>query len=129
MKGNPIIYSEDELRWIKAHKSQPRKPSHMKFVKIFNRPDVTLKNYCALCNRNGWVTGRGGRFQIGHEAWNKDKKSVLKINSESLDDIFGDLLAEILQIIADNDGEVGVEVLIEQAMKEADERVRHRSHE
>jgi hypothetical protein len=74
MKGSAIKYSEDELRWIEAHKSQVRRISHAEFVKIFDRQDVALANYVALCKRRGWMTGRNGRFHRGQKSWNKGKK-------------------------------------------------------
>lgn len=65
MKGTWIAYSADELAWIEANKSRIRTDAHAEFCSKFDRPDVTLTNYAALCKRNGWFTGRTGRIEPG----------------------------------------------------------------
>lgn len=81
MKGQRISYSEEELAWIEAHKSQLRPVSHAKFCAKFKRDDVKLSNYSSLCKRNGWLTGRSGHFEIGHPPVNKGKKMPFNPNS------------------------------------------------
>jgi hypothetical protein len=73
MKGQWINYTEAELSWIKACSDQPRAETHALFVDIFNRPDVSLANFNALCKRKGWMTGRTGCFQKGQIAHNAGK--------------------------------------------------------
>lgn len=60
-----ITYSQDELAWIEAFSTEPRRETHALFVQVWNRPDVSLVNFHALCKRNGWMTGRTGQFVKG----------------------------------------------------------------
>lgn len=82
MKGQPIHYSADELAWIEAHRDMIRREAHALFVETFDRPDVALTNYVALCKRNGWSTGRDGRFAKGQPAHNKGRKGYHAPGSE-----------------------------------------------
>lgn len=70
----PIIYSKDELAWIKLHASMPRRKAHAKFRKKFGRADVSLIHFTSLCKRNGWLTGRTGQYPKGNISYNKGKK-------------------------------------------------------
>ena len=81
MKGFIINYSDKELKWIKAHCKQPRLITHQAFCKKFARTNVSLINFNALCKRNGWLTGRNGRFSKEHKPWNKGKKMPVNANS------------------------------------------------
>ncbi len=74
MKGRWIHYSEAELAWIKAMADEPRADTHALFVQVFRRQDVSLSNFNSLCKRNGWLTGRTGRFVKGQVAPNAGKK-------------------------------------------------------
>ena len=65
MRGSTIPYSQDELAWIKAYSTEPRTEAHALFVQVWNRPDVSLTNFHALCKRMGWKTGRTGQFVKG----------------------------------------------------------------
>lgn len=71
MKGQPIRYSEAELAWVRDHRAQARREAHAAFVARFGRADVSLSNYVALCKRNGWMTGRDGRYEKGRVSENK----------------------------------------------------------
>lgn len=73
MKGRSIHYSAAELRWIEAHSRDVRRDAYAAFCKKFKRADVSLKNFNALCKRNGWFTGRTGHFVKGQEPHNKGK--------------------------------------------------------
>lgn len=81
MKGKKIIYSEEELLWIKENSSLPRKIAHELFQKKWKRSDVKLSNFTSLCKRNGWLTGRSGRFEKGKAPANKGKKMAFNANS------------------------------------------------
>jgi hypothetical protein len=81
MKGNAIPYSEPELKFIKDHKSMPRRDLHAEFVKAFNRTDVSLNNLKALCKRKGWLTGRDGQYTKGSIPANKGKSMPFNPNS------------------------------------------------
>ena len=65
MRGSRIPYSQDELAWIKASSDKARAEAHALFVQVWNRPDVSLINFSALCKRKGWFTGRTGQFVQG----------------------------------------------------------------
>lgn len=73
MKGRQIAYSAEELAWIKANAKRPRREAHVEFCARFGRSDVSVENYKALCNRNGWKTGRTGCFGRGNKPHNKGK--------------------------------------------------------
>jgi hypothetical protein len=81
MKGKRIAYSADELTWIEGHKTMLRSEAHALFVEKFDRLDVNLTNYNALCKRKGWLTGRTGHFDQGQTSWNKGKKIGAHPNS------------------------------------------------
>lgn len=82
MKGRAITYSDAELAWIEAHRTDLRADAHAAFVTQFGRPDVSLTNYHALCKRKGWHTGRTGQFSKGNVSHNKGKKGQYAPGSE-----------------------------------------------
>lgn len=73
MKGRQIIYSAAELAWIEAHSRDERSQAHAAFCAKFNRADVSLTNFNALCKRKRWFTGRTGRMEKGNVPHNKGK--------------------------------------------------------
>ena len=73
MKGTWIKYTVKQLAWIKRHRKLPRRAAHLLFVKKFRRKDVTVGMIKALCQRQGWKTGRTGCFAPGAEPANKGK--------------------------------------------------------
>lgn len=81
MRGGPIRYTEAELAWVEANCEMPRRDLHRAFVETFGRTDVSQANIHALCKRNGWNTGRTGRFAPGQEAWNAGKPMPYHPNS------------------------------------------------
>lgn len=81
MKGRRLNYSADELSWIKARCRDDRKATHAAFCDHFGRTDVSLVNLNSLCKRNGWLTGRTGRFDPGQVPPNKGKKMPFNPNS------------------------------------------------
>ncbi len=80
MKGRPHPYSADELAWIKERRKWPRRDLQQAFCECFGR-DVTSDAIKALCLRQGWKTGRTGRFPPGHAPANKGKKMPYNANS------------------------------------------------
>ena len=66
MKKRPIAYSTNELDWVKTHCSLSAPELHSQFCKTFNRDDVSKDNIVSLRKRNGWKTGRTGKFEKGH---------------------------------------------------------------
>ncbi|SFC08992.1 HNH endonuclease [Salipiger profundus] len=81
MKGRMIEYSDAELFWVQDNSKRPRREAHAEFVELWDRPDVSLSNFNALCKRNGWMTGRTGCFAKGQAAHNKGKKMPFNPNS------------------------------------------------
>lgn len=81
MKGRRIAYSDAELAWIRDNCHRPRADAHADFVVMWNRAEVTLENFKALCTRRGWTTGRDGRFHLGQAAHNKGKPMPYHPNS------------------------------------------------
>lgn len=73
MKGRPVSYSADELAWIEANSTRLRKEAHADFVATWDRQDVSIGAFQALCQRNGWTTGRKG-FEKGHTPTTKGRK-------------------------------------------------------
>lgn len=61
MKGRAIIYSDDELTWIKRNCDMARVDLHRRFAEIYGRHDVTVDNIKVLCTRMGWSAGPEGR--------------------------------------------------------------------
>ncbi|MBY5988181.1 HNH endonuclease [Roseovarius atlanticus] len=82
MKGKPIPYSEDELTWLEARQTLPRRKLHELFCAKFARRDISVDAIKSLCTRKGWTTGRTGRFQSGHEPANKGQKGLCAPGSE-----------------------------------------------
>jgi len=81
MKGTCIPYSAEELAWIETRKTEPRHETHAGFCAEFDRTDVTLQNLNAVCKRNGWLTGRTGRYDPGTTPPNKGKTMPFNANS------------------------------------------------
>ncbi|MCB4863316.1 HNH endonuclease [Sphingobium sp. PNB] len=71
MKGRQIPYSAEEREFIRSVSQWPRHEAHAAFCQKFSRDDVSLKNFNALCKRNGWLTGRTGCFAKGQTPHNK----------------------------------------------------------
>lgn len=80
MKGHPLSYSDEELAFVRVTSTRPRREAHAAFCIRFGRSDVTLGAYMSLCKRNGWLTGREGRYQGGSVPANKGKKMPFNAN-------------------------------------------------
>lgn len=81
MKGRVISYSSEELAWIKKRRAMARREAHALFCCTFNRSDVSLDNFKALCTRKQWKTGRTGCFPKGHVPDNLGKKMPYNANT------------------------------------------------
>ncbi len=81
MRGRGIVYSPKQLAWIERHCTTPRREAHARFCEKFNRSDVSLDHFKALCLRKGWVTGRTGTFPKGHVPDNRGKKMPFNANT------------------------------------------------
>ena len=82
MKGRAIEYNDYELVFCEVRANWPRKKLHAEFQRVFDRPEVTQTHLTSLCKRNGWLTGRTGRFEPGHEPANKGRKGYSPPGSE-----------------------------------------------
>lgn len=71
MKGRHIHWTELEMAFIKARCTWRRVDLHAKFCEVFGRSDVSVSAITGLCKRNGWMTGRNGRFTAETPSWNK----------------------------------------------------------
>lgn len=76
MKGRNIPYSRRELAFVKANAALPCAELHAAFCRKFARDDVSKANLVSLRKRNGWKTGRDGRFEKGLIPPNKGKFGV-----------------------------------------------------
>lgn len=72
-RGIYIQYTAVEMDWIRKHCTLARRKAHRKFCEKFEREDVSLDNFKALCKRRGWNTGRDGRYEKGRTPENKGK--------------------------------------------------------
>ena len=66
MKGSPIQYSETELAFIKSNCKLVISELFAAFSAEFNRDDVSAMNINCVRKRNGWLSGRTGRFEKGN---------------------------------------------------------------
>jgi hypothetical protein len=88
MKRSAILYSADEMRWLRANRMMIISDYHRAFVAEFGRDDVSAANLHALRKRMRWLVGREpGRFKGRHLkyteaeiAWLRDH-STMEINT------------------------------------------------
>lgn len=73
-KGRRRIYSEAEIAWLRDNASLPLDEYHAGFAEAFDRPDVTPEKLHSLRKREGFKTGRTGRFEKGMTPPNKGKR-------------------------------------------------------
>lgn len=66
MKGKSIPYSDIELDWLRENCTLVAKEYHAQFVSKFGRDDVSVDNVVSVRKRNGWKTGRTGKFEKGN---------------------------------------------------------------
>lgn len=76
MKGKAIPYSPAEMAWLEANHSLAIGDYHAAFVAAFGRFDVTAANLNSLRERQGWKTGRTGRFDKGAVPFNKGQQCL-----------------------------------------------------
>lgn len=74
MKGRWLDWNAEELAWIEARKTLPRRILHLAFMLAFDRFEVTEDAIKQLCLRKGWTTGRTGCFVKGQAPPNKGKR-------------------------------------------------------
>lgn len=78
--GKVILYSAEEQDFLQKNCTLTRQALTDAFNARFGR-NLKQANIAAMCKRNGWLTGRNGRFPKGNVPWTKGKKGVIKPNS------------------------------------------------
>ncbi|MCR6672177.1 hypothetical protein [Devosia ginsengisoli] len=64
-KGRRLKYSDAEIEWLRDNCALPLPDYHRAFRAAFDRPDVTAAKLHSLRKREGFKTGRTGRFEKG----------------------------------------------------------------
>lgn len=64
-KGRRLKYSDAEIAWLRTNCVLPLAEYHRAFQAEFGRPDVTPAKLHSLRKREGFKTGRSGRFEQG----------------------------------------------------------------
>jgi len=73
-KGRRLKYSDAEIEWLHENCTLPLADYHRAFVRTFARTDVTPEKLHGLRKREGFKTGRTGRFAKGHVPTNRGKR-------------------------------------------------------
>lgn len=71
--GRRLRYSNTEIEWLRSNATMPIADYHRAFCAEFNREDVTPQKLHSLRKREGFKTGRTGRFEKGGASPNKGK--------------------------------------------------------
>lgn len=66
MKGKNIIYTQAQRDFVKDNCTLPIAELYQAFCQAFDRHDISQFNLNALRKRNGWKTGRTGRYEKGN---------------------------------------------------------------
>lgn len=82
-KGKKTAYTPEQVQFVKDNCTMTMKGLHKSFCERFERDDVSMYTLKALRLRNGWLTGRDGKLQEGHAAWNKGKSYTPKGNDST----------------------------------------------
>jgi len=69
-----LKFSPDEISWLRDNCTMPIGDYHAGFCARFDRADMWAEQLQALRKREGWRTGRSGRFEQGQESHNKGKR-------------------------------------------------------
>jgi hypothetical protein len=69
-----IKVSDAELDWLKNNCTMLIADYHRAFCTEFSRADLSAEQLHSLRKREGWRTGRSGRFDTGNVPWSKGKK-------------------------------------------------------
>lgn len=73
-KGRHLKYSHAEIVWLRDNCTLPIGEYHRAFCAKFGRGDISRANLHGLRKREGWKTGRTGRFEKGQISPNKGKR-------------------------------------------------------
>lgn len=66
--------SSIEVEWLRVNCTKPIADYHAGFCAEFSRTDLVAEQLHSLRKREGWRTGRDGRFDKGSVPWSKGKK-------------------------------------------------------
>lgn len=80
-QGRRMPVSEAELAWLRDNCTKPIADYHHEFCQTFSRTDLSAEQLHSLRKREGWRTGRTGRFGKGHVPWTQGKKLPHNENS------------------------------------------------
>lgn len=72
-KGRRLKYSDAEISWLRDNCTMPIGAYLTAFCAQFGRGDVSADSLHSLRKREGWKTGRTGRFEKGQVCPNKGK--------------------------------------------------------
>lgn len=73
LTGRRRLYSPAEIQWLKANCTLETPEYHRAFCERFTRTDVSAAKLTGLRKREGWKTGRTGKFTKGQVSPNKGK--------------------------------------------------------
>lgn len=72
--------SDTELKWLQDNCTKPIADYHSGFCGEFDRADLSAEQLHSLRKREGWKTGRTGRFAKGNVPWTQGKKLPFNAN-------------------------------------------------
>ena len=72
--GRHLLYSAQEIEWLRGSCSMPLAEWHKAFCVKFNRSDIAASQLHFLRKNQKWKTGRTGHFEKGAAPWNTGKK-------------------------------------------------------
>lgn len=73
-QGRRLPFSSAEIEWLRTHCTMAIADYHGGFCAKFSRADISAAQLHSLRNREGWRTGRTGRFNKGNVPWTQGKK-------------------------------------------------------
>ncbi|OCY53704.1 HNH endonuclease signature motif containing protein [Acinetobacter pittii] len=80
--AKPILYTAEQLDYVKSNCTLERKELTKRFNEKFNT-NISIDNISGLCKRNKWKTGRTGCFEKGSVPPNKGTKGLTGANRTS----------------------------------------------
>jgi hypothetical protein len=73
-QGRRLPFSSAEIEWLRTNCTKPIADYHSGFCAEFSRTDLSAEQLHSLRKREGWRTGRTGRFNKGNVPWSLGKK-------------------------------------------------------
>jgi len=80
-QGRRLPFSSAEIEWLRSNCTRPIGVYHGGFCSEFARTDITAEQLHSLRKREGWHTGRTGRYETGAVPANKGKNMPFNANS------------------------------------------------